>query len=148
MSTPRTLRPARLAMPVALVAAALLAGCGDQSKIDPETTATLIQPVARVEIQAVKVTPGTRTGEQIYKSICAACHDAGALGAPKSGDAAAWGPRLALGHDGLTASAIAGKNAMPPRGGGSDLTDTEVKRAVAYLANLAGAGYTEPPVEQ
>ena len=35
-----------------------------------------------------------------------------------------------------------------PRGGGSDLTDTEVSRAVAYLANLAGAGYTEPPVEQ
>ena len=70
------------------------------------------------------------------------------LTAPKTGDAAAWGPRLALGHDGLTASAIAGKGAMPPRGGGSDLTDTEVSRAVAYLANLAGAGYTEPPVEQ
>ena len=118
MSNPRTLRPARLAMPVALVAAALLAGCGDQSKIDPETTATLIQPVARVEIQAVTITPGTRTGEQIYKSICAACHDSGAVGAPKTGDAAAWGPRLALGHDGLTASAIAGKGAMPPRGGG------------------------------
>jgi cytochrome c5 len=135
-------------MPVALVAAALLAGCGDQSKIDPETTATLIQPVARVEIQAVTITPGTRTGEQIVKAICAACHDAGAVGAPKTGDAAAWGPRLALGFEGLTASVIAGKGAMPPRGGGSDLTDTEVSRAVAYLANLAGAGYTEPPVEQ
>ena len=148
MSNPRPLRPARLAMPVALVAAALLAGCGDSGKVDEELRATLIQPVARVEIQAVTITPGTRTGEQIYKSICAACHDAGAVGAPKTGDAAAWGPRLALGHDSLTASAIAGKNAMPPRGGGSDLTDTEVKRAVAYLANLAGAGYTEPPVEQ
>ncbi|ENO86740.1 MULTISPECIES: c-type cytochrome [Thauera] len=148
MSNPRPLRPARLAMPVALVAAALLAGCGDSGKVDEELRATLIQPVARVEIQAVTITPGTRTGEQIYKSICAACHDAGAVGAPKTGDAAAWGPRLALGHDGLTASAIAGKNAMPPRGGGSDLTDTEVKRAVAYLANLAGAGYTEPPVEK
>lgn len=148
MSNPRPLRPARLAMPVALVAAALLAGCGDSGKVDEELRATLIQPVARVEIQAVTITPGTRTGEQIYKSICAACHDAGAVGAPKTGDAAAWGPRLALGHDGLTASAIAGKNAMPPRGGGNDLTDTEVKRAVAYLANLAGAGYTEPPVEQ
>ena len=66
----------------------------------------------------------------------------------KTGDAAAWGPRLALGFEGLTASVIAGKGAMPPRGGGSDLTDTEVARAVAHLANLAGAGYTEPPVEQ
>ena len=68
--------------------------------------------------------------------------------APKTGDAGAWAPRLALGHDALTASAIAGKNAMPPRGGAADLTDTEVKRAVAYLANLAGANFTEPPVEQ
>lgn len=148
MSNPRTLRPARLAMPVALVAATLLAGCGAQNKTDPELTASLIQPVARVVIEAVTIAPGSRTGEQIYKSICGACHDSGAVGAPKTGDAAAWGPRLALGHDGLTASAIAGKNAMPPRGGGSDLTDTEVARAVAYLANLAGAGYTEPPIEQ
>ncbi|CAH1746634.1 Cytochrome C [Thauera humireducens] len=139
----------RFAMPVvAMVAAAALAGCGKQSSVDPELTATLIQPVARVEIQAVKITPGTRTGEQIYKAICAACHDSGAVGAPKTGDSGAWAPRLALGHDGLTKSAIAGKNAMPPRGGGSDLTDTEVKRAVAYLANTAGANFTEPPVEQ
>ena len=64
MSNPRTLRPARLAMPLALAAAALLAGCGEQSKIDPELTATLIQPVARVEIQAVTIAPGSRTGEQ------------------------------------------------------------------------------------
>ena len=143
------LRPTRFAMPaVAVLAAALVAGCGKQSSVDPELTATLIQPVARVEIQAVKIAPGSRSGEQIYKAICAACHDSGAVGAPKSGDAAAWGPRLAQGHDGLTKSAIAGKGAMPPRGGGSDLTDTEVKRAVAYLANTAGAGYTEPPVEQ
>lgn len=148
MSNPRTLRPARLAMPLALAAAALLAGCGEQSKIDPELTATLIQPVARVEIQAVTIAPGSRTGEQIYKSICAACHDSGAVGAPKTGDAGAWEPRLAQGFEGLTASAIAGKGAMPPRGGGSDLTDTEVARAVAHLANLAGASYTEPPVEQ
>ncbi len=149
MSNHRPLRSARFATPaVALVAAALLAGCGEQSKVDPELTATLIQPVARVEIQAVTIAPGSRTGEQIYKSICGACHDSGAVGAPKTGDAGQWAPRLALGFEALTASAIAGKGAMPPRGGGSDLTDTEVKRAVAHLANLAGANYTEPPVEQ
>ena len=144
------LRPNRFALPVvAMVAAALLAGCGKQSaSIDPEKSAELIQPVARVELKAVKVAPGSRTGEQIVKSVCAGCHDAGSLGAPKTGDAAAWAPRLALGHDGLTKSAIAGKNQMPPRGGLSDLTDAEVARAVAYLANKAGAKFVEPPVQQ
>ncbi|NLF53215.1 MAG: cytochrome c5 family protein [Thauera phenolivorans] len=141
------LRPTRLILSAAAVAAALVAGCGQQSSIDDELSATLIQPVARLELKAQTVAPGSRTGEEIYKSICASCHDAGLLAAPKTGDAAAWAPRLALGFDGLTQSAIAGKNAMPPRGGGSDLTDTEVARAVAYLANTAGAGYTEPPVE-
>ena len=141
--------PSRIAMPVvAVLAAAALAGCGKQSSVDPELTATLIQPVARVEIQTVKITPGKRTGDEIDTALCAACPVSGAVGAPKSGDAGAWAPRLALGHDGLTKSAIAGKNLMPPRGGGSDLTDTEVRRAVAYLANLAGAKFTEPPVEE
>ena len=91
---------------------------------------------------------GSPRVEQIVKAICAGCHDSGAVGAPKTGDAAQWAPRIALGQDALTASAIAGKGAMPPRGGGADLTDTEVKRAVAYLVNLAGAKFTEPPVEQ
>jgi cytochrome c5 len=134
---------------VAMVAAALMAGCGKQSPtIDPEKSAELIQPVARIELKVVKIAPGSRTGEQIVKSICAGCHDAGMLGSPKTGDAGAWAPRLALGFDGLTKSAIAGKNQMPPRGGGSDLTDTEVARAVAFLANKAGAKFTEPPVQQ
>lgn len=142
-------RKVRFTLPIiAVAAAALLAGCGKQSSVDPELTATLIQPVAKVELKVSKVAPGSRTGEQIYKAVCGSCHDAGALGSPKTGDAGAWAPRLALGFDGLTKSAIAGKNSMPARGGASDLTDTEVKRAVAFLVNKAGANFTEPPVEQ
>lgn len=142
-------RPNRFALPVvAMAAVALLAGCGQKSSVDHELTAELIQPVAKLEIKVSKIAPGSRTGEQIYKSICAACHDSAALGAPKTGDAGAWGPRLGLGFNGLTASVINGKGAMPARGGGADLTDTEVKRAVAYLSNLAGASFTEPPLEQ
>jgi cytochrome c5 len=71
-------------------------------------------------------------------------HDSGAAGAPKAGDKGAWGPRLALGYDGLVKSAAAGKNAMPPKGGAADLTDDELKRAVAFLANKAGAGFKAP----
>ena len=61
-----------------------------------------------------------------------ACHAAGVAGAPKFGDKAAWAPRLALGVDGLTASVIKGKNAMPPKGG-SSASDAEIKAAVEYM---------------
>ena len=123
------------------------AGAGSDG-MSAEAVARRIQPVGSIVVKDASGPAVLRAGEEVFKAQCAACHASGAAGAPKVGDAAAWGPRLALGHDGLTASAIAGKGAMPPRGGSSDLTDTEVSRAVAYLANLAGAGYTEPPVEQ
>jgi cytochrome c5 len=70
----------------------------------------------------------------LYTQICQTCHAAGVAGAPKLGDKAAWAPRLALGVDGLTASAIKGKNAMPPKGG-SAASDAELKVVVAYMVN-------------
>jgi cytochrome c5 len=142
-------RSSPLVVPVVAILAALqLAGCGKKQEVDPETTATLIQPVARLELKVAKVAPGSRTGEQIYQSICTSCHGGGVMGAPKTGDAAAWGPRIAQGFDTLTKHATEGIRSMPPRGGGADLTDTEVRRAVAYLANSAGAKFPEPPVEK
>lgn len=141
-------RHTRFATPIACVLVALVVvGCGKSSEVDPELTATLIQPVARVELRMVKEEPGKRTGEQIYKNVCTSCHAAGVLGAPATGDAAAWAPRLELGFDALVASVTNGKGAMPAKGGGADLTDTEIQRAVAYLANGAGGSFTEPPVE-
>jgi cytochrome c5 len=136
-----------LALPAVAVVAAL-AGCGKTSAIDPEVSAGLVQPVARVELKAVTVAPGSRTGEQIVTNVCAGCHASGAVNSPKTGDAAAWGPRIAQGFDALVKNAINGKNAMPPRGGGADLTDKEVARAVAYLANKGGAKFTEPPLDK
>ena len=70
----------------------------------------------------------------LYTQICGVCHTAGVAGAPKTGDKAAWAPRLALGVDGLTASAIKGKNAMPARGGSAG-TDAEIKAVVAYMVD-------------
>jgi cytochrome c5 len=37
---------------------------------------------------------GSRSGEQIYKAVCGACHDSGVANAPKLGDKAAWAPRI------------------------------------------------------
>jgi cytochrome c5 len=72
-------------------------------------------------------------GKSVYDVACFACHMTGAAGAPKMGDSAVWGPRIALGMDTLVNNAINGKNAMPPKGGRVDLSDQDVASAVAYL---------------
>ena len=103
-----------------------------------------IAPVAKLEVAAVKVAGAPeRTGEQLYTAACVACHGSGAAGAPKTGDAAVWKSRLGLGLDGLLKSAIAGKGAMPPRGG-SDASDTELARAIVHMANASGGKLKAP----
>lgn len=87
-----------------------------------------------------------KSGEEIYKQVCAGCHTSGALNAPKLGDNAAWAKLIPEGLEGLTRTAISGVRQMPARGGNPSLTDLEVKRAVAYLANASGAKFKEPPV--
>ena len=138
--------PVRLVLTLGVAALATqMAGCGNKAAVDEELAAKLTQPVASVVLTAAPATaPGSRSGEDIYKAVCSACHASGAAGAPKAGDKAAWGPRLGAGLAGLVKSATNGKNAMPPKGGAADLTDTELTRAVAFLANQAGAGFKEP----
>ena len=68
----------------------------------------------------------------LYAQVCQVCHVAGVANAPKLGDKAAWAPRLALGIDGLTASVVKGKGAMPPKGG-SAASDAEIKTVVTYM---------------
>lgn len=87
-----------------------------------------------------------KTGEQVYKTTCAACHDSGAAGAPKFGDAAAWKARIAEGYDTLVKHAVHGLRAMPAKGGNPDLDDVEVERVVVLMANAAGAKFAEPKV--
>ena len=72
----------------------------------------------------------------LYAQICAACHAPGIAGAPKVGDKAAWAPRIAQGIDGLTANAIKGKGAMPPKGG-SSASDADIKAVVTYMVNAS-----------
>ncbi|MFN0183846.1 MAG: c-type cytochrome [Aquabacterium sp.] len=108
-----------------------------------EAVAQRIAPVGRIEIKDTSDPTSMKTGEQVYQVQCAACHGTGAAGAPKLADAAAWGPRLKAGYDGLMTSAMKGKGSMGPQGGG-DFSDTEIGRAVVYMANQAGAKMAEP----
>lgn len=112
---------------------------------DEESINVRIAPVAKSAL-AEATTGGKsadRGGEQIYKGACAACHDSGAAGAPKVGDKAAWTSRLGQGLSGLLKAAVAGKGAMPPKGG-SDANDTELARAIVYMANKSGGSFKEP----
>lgn len=72
-------------------------------------------------------------GQAIYQAVCTACHGGGIAGAPKTGDKAAWKPRIAQGMDLLYEHALKGKGAMPPKGGAMGSSDAEVKAAVDYL---------------
>lgn len=109
---------------------------------NPEkAVAERIQKVGMVEIRDAN--RALQSGESVFKMQCAACHTTGAAGAPKLGDAQAWGPRIQTGFDALLHSALQGKGAMAPQGGG-DFNDTEIGRAVAYMANAAGAKFAEP----
>jgi cytochrome c5 len=77
-------------------------------------------------------------GKAVYDATCAVCHNAGVAGAPKAGDKAALTARLAASKkEGLYASVIKGKGAMPPKGGNAALSDDAVKAAVDHLLATA-----------
>ncbi len=122
-------------------------------KIDPnssamseEAVARRLKPVGEVVIgdaggqaqtatAAAKPAGGATDGKKTYDAACAMCHAAGVAGAPKTGDKAAWKPRIAQGKDVLYSSAIKGKNLMPPKGGAASLADAEIKAAVDFLVS-------------
>ncbi|MDY6993748.1 MAG: c-type cytochrome [Pseudomonadota bacterium] len=79
-----------------------------------------------------------QTGQEVYNSVCMACHATGVSNAPKFGDQAAWQERYAKGQETLMNSVVNGLNAMPPRGGNPDLSDEELKRAIDYMLAEAG----------
>ena len=99
-----------------------------------------IKPVGEVRVDtstmvasAESTETAERSGEEIYNSKCAGCHNSGVMGAPKYAALADWSSRIDLGLDKLTASAIAGKGGMPARGTCMDCSDNEIKVTVKYM---------------
>lgn len=116
---------------------ALLA-CGD--KPAPEAAAPAPAPVA-APAPAPAPMAENAVGKKVYGATCALCHAAGVAGAPKPGDKADWGPRIAQGDDTLYKHAIEGytgsKGMMPARGGAASLSDDDVKAAVDHMVALS-----------
>jgi cytochrome c5 len=109
-----------------------------------EAVAARLKPVGQVEVTDPNAPKVEKSGKEIVEAVCSACHATGALNAPKIGDKAAWAPHLRVGLEHLTENAIKGVRQMPPRGGSPDLSDIDVARAVAYMANQSGASFREP----
>jgi cytochrome c5 len=111
--------------------------------LSASAAALRIAPVASDSVFDASIVVEPKSGKQVFEAQCTTCHTAGLLGAPKFGDAAAWGPRVAKGYDALLTSALHGKGSMPAQGGG-DFSDFEVGRAVVYMANAGGGKLAEP----
>ncbi len=117
----------------------------DSPAMSAEEVVKRIKPVAQVNVgQAGAGSQALKTGEEIYKSVCTACHATGVSKAPKFGDRRDWALRIRQGQKSLVRVALKGEGPMPPKGGASDLSDIEVERAVVYMANAAGAKFREP----
>lgn len=78
-----------------------------------------------------------RSGAAIYQRYCFSCHAAGVAGAPKTGDAEAWSPRMAKGRDALLRSTIDGMTGMPAMGLCFDCSEQELLDAIGHMS---GAG--------
>lgn len=118
-------------------------GAGAEA-MTPEAIADRLRPVGSVVLAQASGPRTLKSGEEVYKLACGACHTAGVAGAPKTGDAAAWAPRIKQGYETLVTHAVAGFKAMPAKGGNADLDQIEVARAVVHMANASGAKFKEP----
>jgi cytochrome c5 len=146
-----------VAISLGIYALAKVVSANTQEKhvlVDPAVKAAVaarIEPIAKVAIagqdnsalapeqpeQAGAAAAADMPGEEVYNVACVACHGAGVAGAPKFGDAAAWGPRIAKGDATLHKHAIEGFQGdagfMPPKGGRVDLSDQSIINAVDYM---------------
>ena len=138
---------------VALAALSLALGaCGDKKSTEaaapsaapaaapaPAPAPAPVAAPAPAAAPAAAPVADNSVGKSVYGKTCALCHGAGVAGAPKPGDKADWGPRIAQGKETLYKHAIEGytgsKGMMPARGGGTSLTDDEVKAAVDFMAD-------------
>ena len=143
-----------LAAPVAVLALwAVSAQAATVEELSPKSAkyaeiAERLQPVGQVCVSgqeckgvgAVAVAAGgaAMSADDVVAKYCGACHTAGVLGAPKIGDGAAWKTRASAkgGVDGLLKSAIAGINAMPPKGTCATCSDDELKGAIEKMSGL------------
>ena len=127
-----------------LILVGLLAACGKSEAPKTEAPAAPAPAAAAPAPAPAPVADATADGgkgAELFKKTCAMCHQTGVAGAPKLGDKADWGPRIAQGKDTLYKHATEGfngnKGAMPPKGGNPALQDDEIKAIVDFMVSKA-----------
>jgi cytochrome c5 len=128
---------------LALITVTLLAGLAWGESYE-DVVRDRLKPVGTVCIEgeacetatvtaAAPVASGPVSGDEVYASACAACHNVGVLGSPVLGDAAQWTARVSKGTETLYANAINGIGSMPAKGGNASLSDEAVQAAVDHM---------------
>ena len=145
-SSPSTLQPMiiifGIILAIAVVVSMVLAKpAGEEPVPVVANVEANIKPVAAVEVAAPVTEHVAKSGAEVVKGVCAMCHAAGLMNAPKIGDNAQWAPRIAQGYETLVSHAVNGIRSMPAKGGNPDLSDAEIAAAVAEMANQAGAKF-------
>ena len=127
-------------LPLLLVG--LLAACGKSEPPKSEAPPPAAAPAASAPAPVADAAADGGKGAELFKKTCAMCHQTGVAGAPKLGDKADWGPRIAQGQDTLYKHAIEGYTGpdggvMPPKGGNAALSEEQIHATVDWmLANL------------
>ncbi len=136
---------------LALLGAFMNSAIIKEQKLDRSLIEKKLKPIAAVHTESnppAAEKPAAAQAEMdpetIYKTVCAACHETGAAGAPKPGSDD-WNKRVAKGKDVLFQHAINGFNAMPPKGGRPDLSDETIMKVVEYMIAKGNGKTTATP---
>ena len=121
-------------LPVPALLALTLAACGDKAPQTQAETRPAVAPAAAA----------LKSGEQVYKEVCLACHASGVAGAPKTGEPGGWAALADEGQAVVTAHGWVGVRGMPPKGGRADLSLEEFAGATAWMARSAGVDWQDP----
>ena len=116
-----------------------LSACGQQDS-PPAASQEAPATVAASE----PAIPVLKSGEQVYKEVCLACHGSGVANAPKAGEPGGWTALFAEGQAVVTAHGWVGVRGMPAKGGRPDLSLEEFARATAWMARSAGGDWQDP----
>ena len=108
--------------------------CNEMVSSSTATAAAVAEPVAEPVTPAAAEAPAFDVAAT-YQMTCFACHGTGAAGAPKTGDQAAWDPRIAKGMDTVVANAMNGLNVMPAKGMCMTCSESDIRALIEYMLN-------------